>query len=141
MRDVLHGGRDIDDGIVAFQHAELEVVEIEDFHLALPMPLSRAGCPPACPAEFIPLPVAAGTGLFDGKPGPANMLGAHQPGRKPCRSPEFAAFRSITRSLATAARLSSCSRGAGGPDRRCARWRRRSPRPGTASSSTIGAIP
>ena len=32
MRDVLHDGGDIDDGVVAFQHAELEVVEIEDFH-------------------------------------------------------------------------------------------------------------
>ena len=53
MRDVLHDGRDVDDGVVALQHAELEVVEIEDFHLALPRlaSLSRAGCPPACPAR------------------------------------------------------------------------------------------
>ena len=54
---------------------------------------------------------------------------------------KFAASTSITRSSATAARLSRCSRAAGAPARRCARSRRRSPRPATASSSTTGAIP
>src|ERR1051326_5412249 len=62
-------------------------------------------------------------------------------GRKPCRSPTSEASISITRSLASAARLSRCSPAAAVPAPAFGRSRKRSPRRDTASSCTTGAKP
>src|SRR5689334_10275615 len=108
MRDVLHDGGDIDDGIVAFQHAELEVVEIEDFHLALPR-LAIPGVVPSwrCNRAARAVRRRARQSLyrFSARSEPGCLTGGrgrltcaaritmHHPGEDPpCRSPMFAAF-------------------------------------------------